>query len=40
MFLEWDDQAGGQHGDPIVQAFAIPHDDLPLPEIEVFDVQP
>ena len=40
MFLEGDDKAGGQHGDQIVHAFAIPHDDLPLGEIKIFDAQP
>jgi hypothetical protein len=40
IVLAGDDQAGGQHGDPIVQAFAIPPDDLPLGAIEVFDAQP
>jgi hypothetical protein len=28
MFLEWVDKAGGQHGDPILHAVALPHNDL------------
>jgi hypothetical protein len=40
MCLEGDDQTGGQRRHSIVHAFAIPHHDLPLGEIEVFDAQP
>jgi hypothetical protein len=40
MFLEWDDQAGGQHGDPLVHALAPPRDDLLLGKVEIFDPQP
>ena len=40
MFLEWADQAGGQHGDPIVQAFAIAHDNLLVGKVEIFDAEP
>ena len=39
-FLEWADQAGGQHGDPLVHALALPHDDLLLGKVEIFDPQP
>jgi hypothetical protein len=40
MFLEWADQAGGPHGDPSLHAGAIPHDDLLLGKVEIFDPQP
>jgi hypothetical protein len=40
MFLEWADKAVGQHGDAILHAFAIPHNDLMLREIEVFHAEP
>jgi hypothetical protein len=40
MFLEGDDQAEGQHSDPIVQACAIPHDDLLLGAIKIVDTEP
>jgi hypothetical protein len=35
MFLEWADQAGGPHGDPILHAVALPHNDLLWRAIEV-----
>jgi hypothetical protein len=40
MFLEWADQAGGQHGDPSLHAVAIPHNDLLWREIEVCHAEP
>jgi hypothetical protein len=40
MFLERADKAGGQHGDPLLQAVAIGHHDLLLREIEVFHAEP
>jgi hypothetical protein len=39
-FLEWADQAGGPHGDPILHAGALPHDDLLWRAIEVCDAEP
>ena len=36
MFLKGYDKARGKHGHPIFHAFAIPHDDLMLGEIDVF----
>jgi hypothetical protein len=39
-FLEGADQAGGPHGDPILHAVAIAHDDLLWREIEVFHAEP
>jgi hypothetical protein len=40
MFLEWADQAGGPHSDPILHAVAIAHNDLTLREIEVCRASP
>jgi hypothetical protein len=39
IFLEQYDQAFRQHGDPILHAFAIAHDDLMLGNVESFDTQ-
>jgi hypothetical protein len=40
MFLEWADQAGGQHRHPILHAVAIAHDALLWREIEVCRASP
>jgi hypothetical protein len=40
MFLEWADQAGGLHGDPILHAVAIAHHDLLWRAIEVCHAEP
>ena len=40
MFLEWADQAGGPHGDPILHAVAIAHHDLLWRAIEVCHAEP
>jgi hypothetical protein len=40
MFLEWADQAGGPHGDPILHAVALPHHDLLLGKVEIFHAEP
>jgi hypothetical protein len=39
MFLERYDQAFRQHGDPILHAFVIVHDDLRLGNVEILDTQ-
>jgi hypothetical protein len=39
MCLERADQAFGQRGAPLLQAFAIAHDDLTLGNVQVFDAQ-
>ena len=39
IFLERYDQAFRQHGDPILHAVAIAHDDLTWGHVEVFDAQ-
>ena len=40
MFLEWADQAGGPHGDAILHAVAISHNDLLWRAIEVCHAEP
>jgi hypothetical protein len=40
MVLEWADKAGGQHGDPILHAFAIARDNRRWGEIEVCHASP
>jgi hypothetical protein len=39
IFLEGADQAFRQHGDPILHAFVIVHDDLMLGNVEILDTQ-
>jgi hypothetical protein len=39
IFLERYDQAFRQHGDPILHAFVIVHDDLMLGNVEILDTQ-
>jgi hypothetical protein len=39
MFLERYDQAFRQHGDPILHAFVIVHDELRLGNVEILDTQ-
>jgi hypothetical protein len=39
MFLQGRDEAGGQHGDALVAAFGVAHDDLPPLKVNVLDAQ-
>jgi hypothetical protein len=39
IFLERYDQAFRQHGDPILHAFVIVHDELRLGNVEILDTQ-